>query len=194
MIFKSHIYNRQEVVEDTTNWPLLFLTILTGMLGYLLLDVNEILGSLIMALSMAGMFVNTYKDWGKKEEEGKYEGEIILTSDQFTFNKETINVSDVKDLKIMIGYLKGHKHYHHYVYTVDSGTRSSIEFYSNGIKKQYNFQLFSSKQVSDLKTVLEQLYTKRIFVKEFYLGERTYLLENLSYEEIQEFKKKYELR
>ena len=69
MIFKSHIYNRQEVVEDTTNWPLLFLTILTGMLGYLLLDVNEILGSLIMALSMAGMFVNTYKDWGKKEEE-----------------------------------------------------------------------------------------------------------------------------
>lgn len=194
MSFKSHIYNRQQIEEDTTNWPLFFLPFLTMILSYLLIDVNETLGSLIMVLSMAGMFVNTYKDWGKKEEEGKYEGEIILTSDQFTFNKEAINVSDVKDLKIMIGYLKGHKHWHRYGYTVDSGTRNSIEFYSKGVKKQYNFQLFSSKQVSDLKTVLEQLYIKRIFVKEFYLGERTYLLENLSYEEIQEFKRKYRFR
>jgi hypothetical protein len=47
--------------------------------------------------------------------------------------------------------------------------------------------------LKDLKLVLEELYTKGIFVKEFYLGERTYLFENLDYEDIQEFKKKYKL-
>ncbi len=76
---------------------------------------------------------------------------------------------------------------------MDSGTRSSLEFTINGIKRHYNFQIISDRQVKEVKTVLEGLYERRIFVKEFYLGERTYLLDNLAYEEIQEFKKKYKL-
>jgi hypothetical protein len=53
--------------------------------------------------------------------------------------------------------------------------------------------MFSHNQVKDLRTVLEELYTKGIFVKEFYLGYRTYLLEKLDDDDTQEFKKKYKL-
>ncbi len=146
-----------------------------------------------MILSIIGMYFNLYKDWGEKEEEGKYIGEINLTADLFTLDKEVFKTSNVKDVKIEIGYTKGHKHWHRYGYTVNSGTRSSLEFTINGIKRHYNFQIIFDRQVKEVKTVLEGLYERRIFVKEFYLGERTYLLDNLAYEEIQEFKKKYKL-
>jgi hypothetical protein len=193
MGFKSHIYDRQEIEENTTNWPLFFLPLLTALLGYLLTDINETLGVTILALSIIGMYFNLYKDWGKKEEEGKYIGEINLTADLFTLDKEAVKTSEVKDVKIEIGYTKGHKHWHRHGYTVDSGTRSSLEFTINGLRKHYNFQIFSDRQVKDLKIVLAGLYEKGIFVKEFYLGERTYLFDNLDYEDIQEFKKKYKL-
>jgi hypothetical protein len=193
MSFKSHIYDRQEIEESTTNWPLFILPLLTGLLGYLLTDINGTLGSTIMVLSTVGMYFNLYKDWGKKEEEGKYIGEIILTEDIFTLDRETFKTTDIKNLKIEIGYTKGYKHWHRYGYTIDSGTRSSLEFTITGLRRHYNFQIFSDRQVKDLKMVLEGLYEKGIFVKEFYLGERTYLLDNLDYEDIQEFKKKYKL-
>lgn len=193
MSFKSHIYDRQEIAENTTNWPLFFLPLLTALLGYLLVDIIETLGITIMILSVIGMYINLYKDWGKREEEGKYIGEINLTADFFILGQETVKTSDVKDLKIVIGYTKGYKHWHRYGYTVDSGSRSSLEFTINGLRKHYNFQIFSDSQVKDLKTVLNGLYEKGMFVKEIYLGERAYLLENLDFEEIQEFKKKYKL-
>ncbi len=112
MSFKSHIYNRQEVEENATNWPLFFLPLLTALLGYLLTDINGTLGSTIMILSIIGMYFNLYKDWGEKEEEGKYIGEINLTADLFTLDKEVFKTSNVKDVKIEIGYTKGHKHWH----------------------------------------------------------------------------------
>lgn len=193
MSFKSHLYDRQEIEENATNWPLFFLPLLTVLLGYLMIDINETLGATIIILSIIGMYFNLYKDWGKKEEAGKYIGEIILTSDLLTLNKEVFKTSDITDIKIEISHTKGHKHWHRHGYTVDCGTRSSLMFTVNGTRKHYNFQIFSDRQVNDLKNVLLGLYQKGIFVKEFYLGERTYLLDNLDYEDIQEFKRKYKL-
>jgi hypothetical protein len=191
MGFNSYLYNRKEIKDNSTNWPLFLLFLLTTYLGYLMIDIFEALGVTIMIISFIGIFIDFYKDWGKKEEEGKYAGDISITSDHFILGKEKFETSEIKDLKIEISYIKGYKHWYHYGYTVDSGTRSSLEFTINGVRKQYNFQIFSNKQISDLKLVLLGLYEKGIFVKEFYLGERTYLLENLSYEEIQDFKKRY---
>lgn len=193
MSFKSHIYDRQEIDENTSNWPLFLLPLLTALLGYLLTDINGTLGATILVLSMSLMCYDLYKDWGKKEEEGKYIGEIDLTADLFTLNKETFKTCEIKDIKIEIGYTKGHKHWHLYGYTVDSGTRSSLEFTINGVKRHYNFQIFSDRQVKDLKNLLAGLYERGIFVKEFYLGERTYLLDNLDFGDIQEFKRRYKL-
>jgi len=104
-----------------------------------------------------------------------------------------IKTSDINELKIEIGYTKGYKHYSRYSYTIDSGTNSRLELTAKGVKKSCNFQIYSDAQVKDLKNVLEELYLKGIFVREFYLGNRTYLLEELDYEDIQEFKKKYKL-
>jgi hypothetical protein len=193
MSFKSHIYDRQDIEEYNYNWPLFFLPLLTALLGYLLLDISETLGSTAIILSIIAMFFSLYKDWGKKEEEGKFIGEIVLTGDLFTVGKETVKTSNMSNLKIEIGHTKGYKHWYQYGYTVDSGTKSSLEFNVNGVKSHYNFQIFSDRQLNDLKVVLEELYDKGIFVKEFYLGNRTYLLENLDYEDIQDFKKKYRL-
>lgn len=193
MSFKSHIYDKQEIVENTTNWPLFILFLLILLLGYLLIDLNGTLGSIIMILSMIGMTFDLYRNWGKTEEQGKYIGEIILTGDLFTLNNEIVKTSDIDDLKIVIGYPKGYKHWHRHGYTVESGTSSSLEFSMKGLVRHYNFQIISDEDIKDLRKVLEELYIKGIFVKEFYQGERTYLLEELDYEDIQEFKKKYRL-
>jgi hypothetical protein len=81
------------------------------------------------------MYFYLYRDWGKKEEPGKYVGEIVLTGDLFTLDKETVNTSDLNQLKIEIGHTKGYKHWHRYGYTVSSGTTSSIELTVKGKKK-----------------------------------------------------------
>ncbi len=193
MSFISHIYDRQEIEENENDWPIFFLLILSLLLGYLLTDVLEALGTTIMILTAIGTYIYLYKDWGKKEAEGKYVGKLILTSELFTLNDETINTSEVNELKIEIGHTKGYKHWHRYGYTICSGTTSKLQISVKGVKRSWNFQLLAQAQVKDLKGVLEELYDKGIFIKEYYLGNRTYLLEELNYEDIQEFKKKYKL-
>lgn len=191
--FKSHIYDRTEVERDTTNWALVLLPLPCALLGYLLTYLNGTLGAALIILGVIVVFVNVIREWGQKEPAGKYIGQLILTGDTFTIDKEIIRTSDLDDLKIEISYFKGDKHWHRYGYSIDSGTRSSLEFKINGVKRQVNFLLLSESQLKDLRSVLDQLYTKGIFIKEFYLGERTYLLEYLDYEDIQEFKKTYGL-
>jgi hypothetical protein len=193
MTFQSHIYDRQHIANDTNEWPLFFLLIAMLLLGYLVTDINGTLSFTIIIMSIIGAIYYTYKDWGKKEEEGQYAGEILLTPVLFTLNHETVKTSDIQTMKIEISYTKGHKHWHSHGYTIDSGTRSSLEFTFKGSRRQYHFQIYSERQVADLKLVLEALYEKGIFVNEYYLGERTYLLAKLSYEDIQEFKKRHKL-
>lgn len=192
MSFKSHIYDRQEI-DESTNWTGFILLLLLCLLGYLLTDVYESLGATILLFSALGTMFYFYKDWGKKEPEGKYVGELILTAEQFVIGKDIVDTSDINDLKIEIGHPKGFKLWHRFGYTVASGTTSKIELTAHGQKRQLNFQLFSDGQLRELKNVLEGLYKEGIFVKEFHLGNRTYLLQELDYEDIQEFKKKYQL-
>lgn len=193
MSFKSLIYDRTGIEGRSQNWPVFLLLVLLSILGYLLRDVNGTLAASIILMSAAGMYISLFKDWSWKEPEGKYIGEIILSGDTFILNKEEIKTSDIKALKLEIGYTKGYKHYHRHGYIIDSGTNSKLELTAKGIRRDCNFQIYSDAQVKDLKNVLEALYSKGIFVKEFYLGNRTYLLEELEYEEIQEFKRKYKL-
>ena len=192
MTFKSHIYDREEI-EDGTNWVVIILFLLLIILGYILTDINGQLGVSIIILSGLGATIYLYKDWGKKEPEGKYVGEIALTVDKFTFDKDNIETSEITELKIDIGHSKGFKLWSRFGYTVSSGTNNQIDLITNGQKRSINFQLFSSLHLKELIQILEGLYLKGIFVKEFYLGKRTYLLKDLSYDEIQEFKSKYKL-
>lgn len=192
MTFKSHIYDRKEI-DDSTNRTGFILLLLLCLLGYLLTDIYETLGATILLFSALGSMFYFYKDWGKKEPEGKYVGELILSGDYFVIDKDTVNTSDIDDLKIEIGHPKGFKLWHRFGYTVSSGATSKMELVVKSYKRQFNFQLLSEGQLRDLKQILEKLYLKGIFVKEFYLGNRTYLLEELDYEDIQEFKRKYRL-
>jgi len=191
--FKSHIYDRSEVEDIDFNWPLILLFLTIGLLGYLLVDVNPTLGLLLMFLSIIASYASRYKDWGKQERQGKFVGEIILTGDVFTLNGEKIDTSEIKDLKIEIGHTKGYKEWHRYGYTVSCGTKSCISLTARGVKYVHNFGISSVDQLNDLKKVLENLYSRGVFVKEFYLGVRTYLFNDLGYEDIQKFKKKYRL-
>jgi len=192
MTFKTYIFDKTEI-DDSTNWPLFILLFLVVLLGYYLSDIYESLGAVILLIGSVGTTVYFYKDWGKKEPEGKYVGELILSGDYFTICKDIINTSEISELKIELEHPKGFKIWHRFGYTVSSGTTSKIEFVLNGNKKQFNFQLYSDSQLKDIRQVLEKLYQKGIFVKEFHLGNRTYLLKKLAYEDIQEFKKKYRL-
>ncbi len=193
MSFESHIYDRQEIKESNSNWPLTIVLLLALIFGYLLTDISRTLGAVIIIVGIIGIYFHFYKDWIEEEEEGKYIGEIILTADQFTLHKDVVRTSEIEDLKIEIRNIRGHKHNKHFGYIVDSGTHSSIEFTLKGEKRHYNFQILSVGHLKELKNVLEELYKRNIFVNEFYLGSRTYLLRKLNYAGIQEFKKKYDL-
>ncbi|MBS1507418.1 MAG: hypothetical protein JSS79_12295 [Bacteroidetes bacterium] len=193
MIFRSHIYDRKDI-DDSPKWGGFVFLFLFFILGYLLTDVIESLGKAILIGCALATPIFLYKDWGKKKPEGKYVGELILTGDRFIIGENTVDTSSITDLKIEIGNPKGFKEWGRYTYTLSSGTTSKMEVTAKGVKHQFNFLLFSDSQLKELRVVLEQLYSKGIFVKEFYLGNRTYLFEELGYEEIQEFKRKYKLR
>jgi hypothetical protein len=194
MIFKTHIYDRESIEGSSNYWGLFILALLLSVLGYLLNDILNGISMLLMLFSTGFLYYLLYRDWGKKEPEGKYVGELILSPDQFTIDKEVLLTSEINELRIEIGHPKGFKMWHRHGYTISSGTTSRMEWTIKGKKRHCNFQLYSNSQLKEIKQVLEQLYLKHIFVKEFHLGNRTYLLEELDYEEIQEFKKKYGLR
>lgn len=193
MIFKTHIYDRETIIESSNYWGFFLLTVMLAFLDYLLTDIMNGVGITLMMVSVALMNYLLYRDWGKKEPEGKYVGDLILSPDQFIINKEVVLTSEVSEIKIELGHPKGFKMWHLYGYTVSSGTTSKLEWVVKGVKRHCNFQLYSDSQLKVIKLVLEQLYLKHIFVKEFHLGNRTYLLEDLGYEDIQEFKRKYGL-
>lgn len=193
MSFKSHIFDLSKIEDKHSFVSFGLFLMLMLVLGYLLLGISYSVGTTIIWLGLLGLIVNIIKNWVKKDPEGEYVSEFVLTGDKITLNEKTINTSDISNLKINIGYPKGYKHRHRYGYIVDSGTRNKIEFTFNDQELSFNFQLFSDFHLQELKKVLELLYVKGIFVSEYYFGQRTYLLKNLNYEEIQDFKKKYKL-
>ncbi|HAF29557.1 MAG TPA: hypothetical protein DCG75_10960 [Bacteroidales bacterium] len=186
MEFSSHIYDRNTIKGDNS-FKVFLLTILLLVLGYFLIDISKITGLLIILLSISILY---FFHWNKKEPEGKYIGEIKLTKDTFVLNNETFETKDIDEVKIELEYPKGKKMWNRIGYNVCSGTRNKLEILVNGQKKKCNFLLLSDKHLRDIVHVIEELYTKGIFVKEFYLGDRTYLLKKLSLEEIKKFKKK----
>jgi hypothetical protein len=189
--FRSHIYDREGLDGFEFEWRFLVLMFLLFLLIYLLEDVSKTLAFFVTIPAIIAMLWNMYKDYGKKELQGKYVGELILDPTEFLLNKERIVTAEIEDMRIAIGHPKGEKLWHRYGYTIASGTKSELELTVKGIKRKYNFLWIDDSEKKNLLPVLEGLYKKRIFVREYFRGERTYLFEELSYEEIQEFKKKY---
>ncbi len=193
MPFNSHIYDRTGLDSFRFEWLPFTLTLLIGVLGYVLKDINDTLSVMSYLVCSGGCAWLTFKDFKIWESPGRFVGELKLDVDEFDFNGERINTDDILDLRVYIGKSRGEYTGHRYGPLYSSGTGSFIELKTKNFKRSYNFMWRSDSQLKELRPVVEGLYKKHIFVKEYFHGERTYLFEELSYEEIQAFKKKYDV-
>lgn len=200
MAFKSAIYDRSGVKGELKEraWQeglLVVLVALLFLLACLLRDVSRPLELLVILGFAIGMFYWLYKDWGKREPAGKHVGDLILTEEQFILDMVIVKTSEITALRIEIGLPRGYFHWRldGSGYRRDSGTTSMLELTSNGQTYQLNFLWDSDTRLESIKQILKHFYSRGLFVKEFYRGARTYMMEELEYEEIQEFKKKYKL-
>lgn len=72
-----------------------------------------------------------------------------------------------------------------------SGTENEITLQTQTQTLSFNFMVLNPNHRTDIIKVLEHYYEQGLFVIE---SGRTYLGKSLTYEEIQEFKKKYNLK
>lgn len=75
------------------------------------------------------------------------------------------------------------------------GDDNIISFYNKqGAKLEYLFSIDSIEHLEDLKSLFSVWYKEGIKFKEYYLGSRSYFLKtNLKYDEVQDFKEKYDI-
>ncbi|MBL7850351.1 MAG: hypothetical protein JNN04_05585 [Cyclobacteriaceae bacterium] len=203
VIFRSKLYDRTKVREPNY-WKYLNVAIFGLALGYLVHTISQyvslfwvplfdfkVLEFGFLLIAVGAMLNDAFRWYGVREGRGRPIGDLALSGDEIVINNEVISVSTIVELKVEIQEIKGELSWWGQGYSILSGTANTLEFTANGRTSVHHFELFSDYHLDQLCDVLGQLYAKGIFVKEFYRGGRTYLLESLGYDEIQAFKRKY---
>ena len=135
-----------------------------------------------------------------------FDKRLVLSSDELIIDNSIYQLAQLEKLVICISEFDGKEIYSPY-YTgmsffsliyrkkkILNGTRNKFSFIYNGIYFEYLFYISSEDQKNQFKTLFESWYTQKINFKEINCsGKRTYLLEELSYKEIQSFKEKYQV-
>jgi hypothetical protein len=147
----------------------------------------------LLILGGFGMVTSFYFDVGEKPVIGEYLGAILLEEAYIKLINNTIHISEIKSLSISFNTYKNEKHYTRFGYYLSSGTENTIKLQTKDITLSYNFMVLNPNHKTDIIEVLSYYYKQGLFVGEYGNG-RTYLGKSLTYEEIQEFKKKYNLK
>lgn len=203
VVFRSKLYDRSKVREPNI-WKYLIPTVAALALGYAVNLIAQYvplfvvplydfktLGYLFLFTSVGLMLYDSVRWYGVRKGRGRPICDVSISGEEIMINDEVIPVSTITALKVDIKEIKGELSWWSQGYDILSGTANSLEITAGGRTSVHYFELYSDYHLDQLGDVLEKLYARGIFVKEFYRGERTYLLESLGYEEIQAFKRKY---
>ena len=130
--------------------------------------------------------------WTNLIKEYKKVGVLKLTSDYIEIENEKLPLSSIKELKIELKSYSGHSNGRNPF--LDNGFQNTIHYINHEEQKQVQFHITSSKRFYKIAEILESWYHKNINFTEETLGQKSYLMKsNLSYQEIQEFKQRYQL-
>ncbi|KYG83577.1 hypothetical protein [Roseivirga echinicomitans] len=190
--FESSIYEAPYWKRPSKRTYGRVISILIAAIGYLIMLIQEQdFNWLIFFGGMSALF-SQYLDTGERPVLGTHLGEIILEESQITLLGRSFPISEIQSLKIGFNRYKDQKvHSRYTLYYYMSGIENEITLQTKAETLSYNFMILNSNHVHDIIEVLEYYYQQGLFVQE--LG-RTYLGKSLDYEEIQEFKKKYNLK
>lgn len=168
------------------------ISILIAAIGYLIMLIQEQDFNWLIYIGLMAALFSHYLDTGEKPVLGEYLGKIILEESKITLLDKSFSISEIRSLKIGFGWHKDQKlHNTHNLYSYMSGTENQIKLETKNEIVSYNYMVLNSNHAIDIIEVLEHYYRQGLFVQE--LG-RSYLGKSLTYEEIQEFKKKYNLK
>jgi hypothetical protein len=190
--FKSFIYPKPNYPTSRSTRFILIGIIIIGIGGLLLIfEIPQ--GLYIM---FPGIMILGFARWAyykEMPEEGNIIDELDLNSEFVKIGNEKYDFESIRNFGIRFNtYYKKKLPSVWSMYKLRSGTENEIWFNYGAEKIREHFKIQGPFAQKVILEILKELYVKGISIEEYADG-RTYLGEELSYEEIQEFKKKYNL-
>tara|TARA_Y100000114_G_C11764078_1_gene332147 strand:+ start:23195 stop:23644 length:450 start_codon:yes stop_codon:yes gene_type:complete len=135
-----------------------------------------------------------WADYKQKPIAGRIIGSLTITPEFIALKNQKFKLDQLYELTIHFESFYKKKEYSAWsFYNLRSGTENYLSFQEKGNLHKYHFMQWGPASQQKLLKVLEKIYENGVPIKE-YMDGRTYLGENLSYEEIQAFKSKYSLK
>lgn len=193
-IFEVDIYNPPlyKSPSPSTYWILIGLLICA--LSYLLFEMGypEFLWAGLVGAGFVGFA--RFADYKQKPIAGKIIRSLTITPDVIVINDQKFRLDELDELTMHFESFNKKKEFSAWsFYYLRSGTENYLSFREQGNFHKYHFMQWGPAAQKQLLKVLEKIYESGVPIKE-YMDGRTYLGESLSYEEIQEFKSKYNLK
>ncbi|MFT6969769.1 MAG: hypothetical protein ACJAXX_000330 [Roseivirga sp.] len=190
--FESSIYEPPYKKTPSKGTYGLVISILVAVSGYLIMLIQQQDFNWLIFFGGMAAFLSRYLNTGERPVLGDYLGAIILEESKITLLDKSFSISDIQSLKIGYSSHKDQKIHNRYnLYYYMSGTENEITLQTQTQTLSFNFMVLNPNHRTDIIKVLEHYYEQGLFVIE---SGRTYLGKSLTYEEIQEFKKKYNLK
>lgn len=192
--FESAIYEPPHWKKPSRETYGIVISLLLAAIGYLIMLIQNQEFNWLIFLGGMSLVCSRYLGIGEEPILGDYLGEIILEKDKVTILDSTFSIDEIKLFKIeFASYKKKRISCTHTLYYYLSGTENKITIHTKDQKLSHNFMVLNRNHKTDIIETLAHYYEQGLFVREYGDG-RTYLGEQLDYEEIQTFKKKYNLK
>ncbi|PWJ43193.1 hypothetical protein BC781_102742 [Sediminitomix flava] len=148
----------------------------------------ELITASIFLISVALIVINSYTLWFNTS---KTIGQLELTHDCIYINGKQIFIDDINDITFDINYFRGEIEGR----SSSDGTKNFITFVQNNQKIKVRILLENEYQIIELDEFIKMLYSIKFKVRVYRKMNRSYLLdENLSFDQIQDLKTKYQLK
>ena len=193
-IFEAEIYNAPNYKRPSPSTYWILIGALICALSYLLFEMGY--PKFLWAGLVGASFISfaRWADYKQKPIAGKATGSLTITPDTIKINDQKFRLDELNDITIAFeSYYKKKIPNAWSMFFLRSGTENYLSFRENDKLHKYHFMQWGPAAQQQLLKVLEKIYQNGVPIKE-YMDGRTYLGESLSYEEIQIFKSKYNLK
>jgi hypothetical protein len=193
-MFESSTYQKKDTSYLEERYMLLWL-IFSGMaILFLILELSSLYFIISLITSTVFYFKWRYFNTGKEKLDGKFQAQLKLSKTSIYIDNEEFPVEKLENIGVHIRHIFGDKVTSAWnIYTIKNGTDNAIEFTYKNKNHQYNFWIKSENHKEELRNVLKDWYLAKIKFKETFNKNKSFLLEDLNYDQIQAFKSQYQL-
>ena len=193
-MFESSTYQEKDKSYLEERYMLLWLIFSGVSILFLILELSSIYFIIFLIFSTIFYFKWRFFSTGKEKLDGKFQAQVKLSKDSIQIGMEEYLIEEIENIGIHIRPIFGDKVTSAWnMYTIKNGTDNTIEFSYKNKKHKYNFWIKSEEHKIELRNVLKDWYLAKIKFKETLEGNKSYLLDDLDYDQIQVFKKQYQI-